>query len=112
MVYRSVVEMCRLRPEFIIVRQEDLSLEPVENFRMLYDRLGLVFTRQVEKLIRSSSSSENPIEPARGKTHSTRLDSRAAAHSWKARLAADEIRRIRDITADVSHAFYSDSDWG
>ena len=110
-IYRSVHSTLQLNPDFIVVRHEDLSRNPVDGFSDLYAKLGLDFTHRVERTILTSSSSENPSELPRGKTHSVRLDSRANVEGWKKRLAAEEIARIREITAGVASLFYPEEEW-
>ena len=111
MIYR-IVHMDRERiPSIRVVRHEDLSLDPVPGYRQLYDELGLHFTPKIEQAILSSSSSENPTELSKNKTHSVKLDSRANLDNWKKRLTVDEITRIQKITGDVSHLYYSEDSW-
>ncbi len=73
--------------------------------------LGLTFTERVRNVILNASSSENPTELSRKKVHSVKLDSRANVNNWKKHLSDDEITRIRKMTEDVSHLFYSDAEW-
>lgn len=110
-IYRSVHAARELNPDLIVVRHEDLSRDPASGFRDLYARLGLDFTRKVEKTILASSSSENPRELSRGKTHSVKLDSRANVGNWKKRLTGEEVDRVREMTAGVSSLFYTDGEW-
>jgi hypothetical protein len=111
MIYRSVHATRELFPHFKIVRHEDLSLDPVAGYKSLYESLGLTFDEKVRDTILNSSSSENPTELSKKKVHSVKLDSRANMDNWKKRLTAEEITRIRKLTEDVSHLFYSDSEW-
>jgi hypothetical protein len=111
LIYSSVHATRGLQSEFILVRHEDLSRDPVPGYRDLYRSLDLEFTPRVEKIILSSSSSENPVELSRKKTYGVKLDSRASIHMWKKRLSAEEIDRIRTITEDVSLHYYSDAEW-
>ncbi len=111
LIYHSVHTTLGRNPGFIVVRHEDLSLDPVEGYRKLYETLGLDFTPRVEKIILTSSSSENPAEPSRQNIYSVKLDSRANIHNWKKRLAVDEIKRIREATEEVSQLFYPDVEW-
>lgn len=111
MIYRSVHTTRQLFPGFKIVRHEDLSLDPVAGYKSLYESLGLQFDDKVRDMILNSSSSENPAELSKKKVHSVKLDSRANLDNWKKRLSADEITRIRKMTEDVSHLFYSDNEW-
>ena len=111
LIYRSVHEACERNPDFIIVRHEDLSRDPIPGYRALYTSLGLEFTPRVEKTILNSSSSENPGELSRKKVHSFKLDSRANLDNWKKRLTAEEIERVRTMTEDISTLYYSNAEW-
>jgi hypothetical protein len=111
LIYRSVNRMQGLNPDFIVVRHEDLSRDPIPGYRVLYTTLGLEFTPRVQKTILNSSSSENPRELSRKKVHATKLDSHANLDNWKKRLTAEEIKRVHDITEEVSTLYYSDAEW-
>lgn len=111
MIYRVVHTFQTLEPAPLIVRHEDLSRDPVGEYRRLYQSLGLVFDQKVSKVILNSSSSENPGELSKSKVHSVKLDSRAGLDNWKRRLDLEEIRRIRKVTEEVSGLYYSDEDW-
>ncbi|MBI5353273.1 MAG: sulfotransferase [Chloroflexi bacterium] len=111
MIYHSVHATRSLFPDFKIVRHEDLSLDPVAGYASLYESLGLNFTDKVRDTILNSSSSENPTELSKKRTHSVKLDSRANLGNWKKRLTPKEITRIRKMTEDVFPLFYSDSEW-
>ena len=109
LIYGTVHTTIKRNPGFIAVRHEDLSLDPLGGYRDLYRSLGLEFSPRVEKVIRESSSSENPVEGK--KVHSFKLDSRANMDAWKKRLTQDEIHRIREATQEVASLFYPDADW-
>lgn len=111
LIYRSVHTTVGRNPGFLAVRHEDVSLDPVNSYRKLYDQLGLEFTPRVEKTILNSSSSDNPAEPSRKNIYSVKLDSRANISNWKKRLEPDEIQRIRERTEEVSQLFYPDVEW-
>lgn len=106
MIYRFVHAAGKLNSDFIVVRHEDLSRDPVNGFRGLYSSLGLVFTPQVEKKILRASSSENPTELPRKNVHSVKLDSRANVDNWKKRLTGEEIARVHEITGDALELYY------
>lgn len=111
MIYQAVEKMRQQNPDFLLVRHEDLSLDPVQGYRRLYHSLALNFSQQAERTILESSSAENPGEVSRRSVHSVRLDSRANLENWKRRLEADEIKRIRQLTEDVADRFYADIKW-
>ena len=111
MIYRFVHSTRSLHPDFKIIRHEDLSLDPITGYQALYDSLGLLFDDRVRDIILNSSGSENPKELSKKKVHSVKLDSRANMDNWKKRLTAEEIIRIRRMTEEVSHLYYSDEEW-
>lgn len=110
-VYRVIARMMKLHPLFIVVRHEDLSLDPVSGYRDLYAALDLDFTPKVEGAILNASSSENPTELSKKEVHAVKLDSRANLNNWKKRLSADEIVRIHKMTGKIAQLFYSDEEW-
>jgi len=110
-IYRIVAQMIDKYPSFIMVRHENLSLDPVNGFRALYKKLDLNFTGKAEQTILKASSSENPDELSKKKVHSVKLDSRANIDNWKKRLSAEEIRRIRVITEGITELYYPDAVW-
>ncbi|MCI0519667.1 MAG: sulfotransferase [Chloroflexi bacterium] len=111
MIYAVVEGFRQAIPEIIVVRHEDLSLQPLEGYRSLYAALGLDFTPRAEATILGSSSAENPGEVSRSAVHSVRLDSRTNLDNWKRRLTPEEIARVRDLTAGVAEAFYPEQAW-
>jgi len=110
-IYRTVGEYRERFPGFHVVRQEDLSREPMAAYRALYEALGLPLTREAEGAIAAASSAANPKEPSVEQPHQTHLDSRATLTSWKQRLSDDEADRIRNLTADTASLFYGDDAW-
>ncbi|HJR79474.1 MAG TPA: sulfotransferase [Anaerolineales bacterium] len=111
LIYHSVHTVREQHPDLIIIRHQDLARDPLNGFRRLYTSLGLDYTPRIEKFIRKSTSSDNPGELSQKKTHSVKLDSLASIENWKKGLSKDEIRRVREITEEVSHLYYSDSEW-
>ncbi len=111
MIYRVVHADRERIPSIQVARHEDLSLDPIAGYRKLYAELNLNFSPQVEQTILNSSSSENPTELSKNKTHSVKLDSRANMDNWKKRLSSDEINRIRKITEEVAHLYYPEVNW-
>jgi hypothetical protein len=110
-VYRTAAYYRERFPAFHVVRQEDLSTEPVEGYRALYEALGLPLTREAENAIAAASSAANPKEPSVEHPHDIHLDSRATLTSWKRRLSDDEADRIRSVTEETAALFYGGDEW-
>lgn len=99
----------KTRPEWLYVRHEDLSVEPLDRFRSIYDAFGLEFTPQAKLMILGSSGPHNPVG---GRPENELMrNSRENIHSWKTRLNRREIDLIRERTSEVSTSFYSESEW-
>lgn len=111
LLYHVVGKYREARPDWIYVRHEDLSSEPVERFRELFERLSLPFDTVVQRTVEEYSRASNPVERPAGRTQLLRRDSRSNVWSWKGRLSAKEIDRVRAETEDVARLFYSDQDW-
>lgn len=111
MVYAVVDQQRRQHPEFVVVRHEDLSLDPLGAYRALYAALGLDYTPRAQQIVQNASSAENPGEVSRQAVHAVRLDSRANLHNWKRRLEPGEIARIRMLTEDVASIYYPEITW-
>lgn len=111
LVYYVVQQYQQQNQPFQVVRHEDLSLQPVEGFRELYQQLDIPFSQKAEARIRQSSGADNPSEQNKDKIHSVRLNSRANIKNWQKRLTDEEIKRVRDLTLDVAEHVYTDEDW-
>jgi hypothetical protein len=111
MVYQAAAELKDRFPEFLIIRHEDLSLDPLGEFRLLYESLDLNYSQKVEQTIINSSSARNPKEVSRSAVHSISVDSRANLENWKLRLTTSDIDRVHRLTSDAAQKFYPDADW-
>jgi hypothetical protein len=111
MIYHVVNCLKSQFPEFSIVRHEDLSLDPIQEYRDIFAALGIDFTHSIQEAILNSSSTQNPKEVSQKDIYSVHLDSRANLDNWKNRLEKWEIDRIRELTQDVAHLYYDESDW-
>lgn len=113
-VFHHVIDVYRsARPDWLFVRHEDLSLDPVGGYREMFGRLGLSWTPACEAIVRQSSDEGNLKDAAAaGKsTHFVQLDAKANVRNWQQRLSAEEVARVRRGTEDVSPLFYTDEDW-
>jgi hypothetical protein len=110
-IHAVVAEYENSFPEFVVLRQEDLSRAPVERFAGLYDRLGLRFTSVAREAVAASSSGDNPTETSIENPYVTQIDSWANLENWKQRLTGEEVWRIRRLTEEVAGRYYTDAEW-
>jgi len=111
MVYGTLNVLQKRVPSIHVVVHEDLSRDPADGFRGLYDRLGLDYTERAHRAILDSSSSQNPVELSPRTVHSVKLDSLASLDNWRHRLSESEIARVRAISGQVARRYYDEESW-
>ena len=111
-ITKIIIEYQKLYPNWLYIRHEDLSYDPINEFELLFKRLDLPFSSKVKRFIQSTSSHSNPSEVSKKtKVHQLQRDSKKNIKNWKKRLSKDEIKLIRDKTEHLSNKFYLDKDW-
>jgi hypothetical protein len=111
MIYDVVSRYRTLDRRVHLVRHEDLSMNPLEEFATLYARLGLPLTGRADRTIIRFTSGDNPSEVSLRDPAAAPLDSRRNVANWIDRLAPHEVARIRELTADVWPRYYTDDQW-
>jgi len=97
--------------DLLLVRHEDLSIEPLEGFGKLFEKLNLPFTEHVQTQIRKTTRSQNPEQLRKGNEHAIHLDSRASLHNWRSRLEEEEVERILNQSQKELQLFYQPEEW-
>ncbi len=95
--------------EWYFVRHEDISRNPVEEFRALFQKVNLAYSRAVQNKIVKFSQSRNSSKI--DDLLSIERDSVANIWSWKNRLTTEEIDRVREGTKYISSSFYDEGHW-
>lgn len=95
---------------WLFVRHEDLSSDPLNGFKGIFHYLGLDFTKRIERKILKFSCSNNPKE-FNAKSDSIKRDSKANIWNWKNRLTKEEILRIKKGVNNISTKFYDEQIW-
>lgn len=96
-------------PNWLYIRHEDLSLDPIDEFRNIYEYLGLPYTKHVIRTIEDTSGAHNPEEAIKGREH--KRNSIANIKNWKKRLTDDEVKLIRYGTEEIASIFYTSNNW-
>jgi hypothetical protein len=96
-------------PDWVFSRHEDLSNEPISEFKKIYKAFDLKFTQKAKNSILKLTGSHNPVEQHSG--GEIVRNSKANIWNWKKRLTEGEINTIRKKTEKISSFFYDDTDW-
>lgn len=92
-------------PDWYFRRHEDLSLDPVGEFKKMYEYLNLDFSPKIEKMIRELSSSDNRAEAQTDKAVELKRDSRAIVESWRKHVSPEELKVIEDIAGELAEKY-------
>jgi len=95
-------------PNWIFIKHEDISRDPMGEFSKLYSKLNLNYANNIRKKIASFSRSESGIQD---KNMKIVRDSKSNISSWKKRLTKDEIQRVKCGTQDIASCFYKEEEW-
>jgi hypothetical protein len=114
--YDAVGRMQHEVPSLRVIRYEDLSREPVERFRLLYDAYGLAWTPRIAERVAAATSGTGRTDRSHAwtlryglsRTAFRSMDSQAALRSYEERLTPAEISRVRALTSDVAGRLYPD----
>jgi|SRR5579859_1100286 len=98
-------------PDWIFVRHEDLSRDPLNRFQAIFDNLDLEFSPSVADYIRAQSLLPDTGDQSRLDPFTLKRNSLANISNWKTRLTPGEIERIKLQVQDISKYFYSELDW-
>jgi Sulfotransferase family len=102
-IHSMILRYRKHHPEWIYVRHEDLSRDPVDGFRVLFDKVGLELSAETERAIMTHSFAMTASGLQR--------DSLASIDTWKKRLTGAEIERVRARVSALASHFYSDQEW-
>jgi len=110
-IYSSIIKLKHRNPNWLFLTHEEISKDPIKNFRQIYDYFSLAYTEKIAEQIKSFTSASNPSEAQNGKWNTLKRDSSANIKNWKSRLTNDEIEKIRLNTKEIADHFYSEDDW-
>jgi hypothetical protein len=108
-IYSRVDTYRQSHPEWIFVRHEDLSRNPIQGYQKLYQLLDLKFTRDVQNTIEAYSTKRTPDKEIEFRV--IWRNSKSLIDKWQRQLTDDEIARIKARVWDVSEKFYSEDEW-
>jgi len=111
--YYRVLQYMKQEQKRHYLKHEDLSSDPINQFKVLYDNLGLEFNTKVNQYVNLLCNSEHRIDIEKKGTSRNDLirNSNAALKNWKNRLTEEEIQRIRKGTQEIAGHFYNENDW-
>jgi hypothetical protein len=102
MVYEKAYELSQKYPDWIFIKHEDISTNPQEEFRSLFEKLGLNYSAHVEAKVDELTSAKNTADSDKGRIHSLHRKSKDVTELWKKRLTKDEIDYVTKTCKKVA----------
>jgi len=109
MIYSTVIKYKNDHPEWIFIKHEDISREPIKYFNYIFNKLDLQYDKNVIKKIKKYSGNKNENETK--SVNDIKINSESNIYGWEKRLNYKEIEKIKNNTYDVWHHFYNENDW-
>jgi hypothetical protein len=100
-VYEYLHQLLQKYPEWILVRHEDLSINPFQEFKKLFQKVELKYTKKAEKKILATTSANNAQEAGKGVIHNLNRNSKQNIYTWKEHLTQKQITYILNKTEKV-----------
>ena len=104
--YSYIQKLQKAHPEWLYVKLEDLSENPVPNFKKIFEHFDLDFSKDVENKIVEFTSEKNPTEVKTSTVHALKRNSKELMNVWKQRLTDEEVTRILKETQKVTEPIY------
>jgi hypothetical protein len=96
-IHAFILQYQERNPDWIFVRHEDLSDNPVEEFRKIFTKLSIPFDDYIENKI---------IESTQANTQDTlKRNASENKESWRRRLSDLEIERVLFGTKEIAERF-------
>ncbi|MGI8628126.1 MAG: sulfotransferase [Geodermatophilaceae bacterium] len=112
--YDAVDRLRKADPNVHVRRYEDFTRAPEQAFREVYALAGLTWTDRVRRRVQAATTALGSADSSfawnfsRGlsRTAYRPMTGQAALTSFRDRLSAAEIQRVRSLTRDVAEGFY------
>jgi len=112
LIHHVLLKFRETHPDWIFIRHEDLSIDPLAGFKSLFEKIDLEFSESVSEAVKRHSSLKDPLT-SQSEDHfeSIKRDSKTNIKNWNDRLTSEEIERIKSKVNEISGEFYSEEDW-
>lgn len=112
LIHFMILKYQKTRPDWIYLRHEDLSMEPIEGFSTLYGQICLDYSAEVSEVIETYSSGQaSKKSSSEYRYKKINRESGSNVKKWKERLTDEEIRKLKSQVQEISKEFYSEDDW-
>ena len=106
-IHKVILSQSSKYADWLIVKHEDLSKDPVFTFRSLYSQLDLPWNSRIEAAIISQTMKSKSPRAKRGKIQDFKRNSAAIFEANRSTITVEERQKIFDIVKDVALQLYT-----
>lgn len=110
-IYLNALKFKQKHNDIYLVTHEKLSLNPIEEFKNIFNELKYEFNEQVVEYINLTTNSNNEIEVKNNVVHQLNRNSKENINTFKTRLTQEELLYIKKHTQEIAHIFYDANSW-
>jgi hypothetical protein len=111
LIHHFILQLKSSNSDYLFMRHEDISMEPIKSFNFMFDHLSLDFSEHTVRMIGQSCDVSLGLNDQITDPYSIRRNSKNLQKKWKKMLMPEEVTYIRNSVEEVSHFFYEDEDW-
>ncbi len=104
-IYTILWQFIQNNEGWVLVRHEDLSIDPINQFKQLFFALDLNWDQKVEEEINQYTKQGNEVK-ANGKVHQMKRDSKALATSWKENFSDEDVSYVMNMCSNTYNLYY------
>ena len=110
-LYGYVQKLQKNNRDWIFAKHEDLSIDPIKEFELIFKKLGLPFTKKTKSKINKLCSKDNSNYLLPGERDKNKRNSKKLIYRWHEILSKDEVTRIREEVSLISDYWYDQQSW-
>ena len=110
-LYSYLQKLQKSNKDWIFVKHEDLSIDPMNEFQLLFKKLGFPFRNMTINKINKLSSTDNSNYLLPGQRDNNKRNSKELIYRWHEILSKDEVSRIREKVSSISNIWYDEKSW-
>jgi hypothetical protein len=113
-IYSTLREFTKERKDcghWVIVRHEDLCLNPHEQFRRVFSAVEREMTPELDTFIADCTQAESRGKREEAEHDRIKRNSRSLVDYWKDEVSLEEAHSIRDIVGEAATPYYDEKSW-
>ena len=110
-LYGYVQKLQKNNRDWIFAKHEDLSIDPIKEFELIFKKLGLPFRNKTKSKINKLCSKDNSNYLLPGERDKNKRNSKKLIYRWHEILSEDEVLRIQKEVSLISDYWYDQKSW-